>query len=78
LSGRRIILREGDPRDIWIVPRVRGRFYMICCDCGLAHGYKFKVIKTGKYKGRIALLCTQAKRKTAAERRTRKHRCTEH
>jgi hypothetical protein len=67
VKPRKVILKEGDPRVICIVPI--NPMYLICCDCGNTHRYRFKVIKDGQFKGRVGFVAAPAKRKTAANRK---------
>lgn len=71
VKPRKVILYEGDPRVIRIIPM--NPFHLVCCDCGMVHRYKFSVVKDGIHKGRPAFVCSPAKRRTAAQRKKHRH-----
>lgn len=71
VKPRKVILKVDDPRVIRIIPI--NPCYIICCDCGMAHRYRFEVIKDGQYKGRVGFVCEPAPRKTANQRKKGRH-----
>lgn len=56
--------------DDWIFP-TRKRFKLICCDCGLAHELKFRLVPNGKGHS-IEFKINRDERTTAQLRRHRK------
>ena len=62
--------QKADPdKSEWTIPKMRG-FRFGCCDCGLIHDIKFRIVK---HHGRqtVAMLVTRNNRATATARRSR-------
>ena len=59
--------------DEWIHP-LRTRFKMACCDCGLVHTMKFKIVNDAKGRPRrIVFSARRAQRETTAMRRGKRY-----
>ena len=80
----KIVGNDKDGWSDWISPIMR-RYRMACCDCGLVHDMKFRVVKITRYLGggrwiakaaagfRVQIRARRNERSTANARRPRCH-----
>lgn len=55
----------------WIQPRHK-KFYLVCCDCGLVHRMRFRIVKRrSDGRRRVQFTATRAPRLTARLRKAR-------
>ena len=63
--------RDGE----WIQPRMSG-YRMACCDCGLVHNLRFRIVTHGGQRAKVIFTASRNNRATAALRRYRKYPAT--